>query len=134
MNMVRFARRGHSCDRRGRGRFHHRGMACVLAMMYLVLFSTLAIGFYATTTISMQVTANDERVAKAFMATESGLDFMRYQLANVSIPPDTTPEHVLNELYTDLQDRLEGTGNLEKYTVGFSGNTIRIPAEDGASI
>jgi hypothetical protein len=109
-------------------------MACVLAMMYLVLFSTLAIGFYASTATSMQVTANDERVAKAFMATESGLDFMRYQLANVHISADTTPEKVLGALYAELKYQLEGTANLGENTVGLNGNTISIPAKADARI
>jgi hypothetical protein len=32
-----------------------RGVAAILAMMFLVIFGTLAVGFYASTTISVQV-------------------------------------------------------------------------------
>ena len=63
-----------------------RGATAVLAMLYLVLFSTLALGFYAATTTAVQVSHNDSQVSRAFLASESGLDFMRYHLSRVSIP------------------------------------------------
>jgi hypothetical protein len=111
-----------------------RGMTSVLAMLYLVLFSTLAIGFYAATTTASHVTNNDERVARAFLATESGMDFMRYQLANVSVPPNTPPEQVIDQLYSDLQSDLNGTPNLAGFSIARDGNIIRIPGDGNASI
>jgi hypothetical protein len=103
-------------------------------MLYLVLFAVLAIGFYAATNVSNQVTNNDANVAQSFMATESGMDFMRYQLANVSIPPSTPPDEVMDALYAELQENLDGTGNLDGQTIARNGNTISIPADPNASI
>lgn len=103
-------------------------MTSVLAMLFLVLFTTMAVGFYAATTTAMHVTANDERVSRAFVSSESGLDFMRYQLANVSVPPSTPPDQVIDFLYADLQAQLDGTGNLGSLTISRSGNTIQIPS------
>jgi hypothetical protein len=116
------------CRRRRRRR---RGTASVLAMLYLVLFGTLALGFYASTNTQMQIVANDERAAQAYTATESGMDFMRFQLARVSIPSSTPASQVINELYNDLKANLEGTNNLGGGTVSLSGNTISIPAGAG---
>lgn len=103
------------------------GMTSVLAMLYLVLFTTMAIGFYAATTTAMHVTANDERISRAFVSSESGMDFMRYQLANVSIPPTTPADQVIDQLYTDLQTQLNGTGNFGSLTISKTGSTISIP-------
>jgi len=110
------------------------GMTSVLAMLYLVLFSSLAIGFYAATNTATQVTTNDENVAHAFVASESGMDFMRYQLANVHIPATTPPDQVIDKLYVELQNHLNTTGNMGSYTVGRSGNTITIPGDPNGRI
>jgi len=111
-----------------------RGATAVLAMLYLVLFSTLALGFYAATTTAVQVSHNDGQVSRAFLASESGLDFMRYHMARVSIPAYAPAGTVTTELANDLRDRLESTGNLPGLTVGASGTVIHIPAEPGKYI
>jgi hypothetical protein len=98
-------------------------------MLYLVLFSTLALGFYAATTTAVQVSHNDEQVSRAFLASESGMDFMRFHLARVSIPPSTTGNASTAELANDLKARLESTGNMPGLTVAASGSVIHIPAE-----
>lgn len=105
-----------------------RGIASMLAMLFLVLFATLAVGFYASTNVSSQVSANDEHVSRAFLSAESGMDFMKYQLANVHVPPNTPADQVIDALYNNLQSQLNGTGNLGSLTISKSGNTISIPA------
>lgn len=114
-------------------RRHRRGMTSLLAMLYLVLFGTLSIGFYAATVTQSQIVSNDERTALAQMASESGMDFMRYQLGRVTINPLTPPEDVLPELYEDLRLLLEDTYNLAGQRIALVGNTIQIP-ENGGTI
>ena len=55
-----------------RPQLRRRGMTSLLAMLYLILISALALGFYASTTVSSQLSNNDERVARAALASESG--------------------------------------------------------------
>ena len=105
-----------------------RGMAALIAMLYLVLFSVMAMGFYAAVTTSAQISHSDQRITKAYLAAESGMDFMRYQLARVSIPPTTEPSGVLDELYADLV-ALNDTPNFAGKPIAKVGNTIRIPAD-----
>jgi hypothetical protein len=112
----------------------HHGMTSVLAMLFLVLFSTLAVGFYAMTNSATQISSNDERVTRSFFAAESGMDFMRYQLAKVTIPPNTAPANVLTALFHDLQVQLDGTGNLGSNTIAMNGNTISIPGSQAGRI
>ena len=62
-----------------------RGMTSVLAMMYLMIFSTLALGFYATTTTASQVSHNERTTLAAHMAAESGTHFLRYHLSALDV-------------------------------------------------
>jgi hypothetical protein len=96
-------------------------------MLYLVLFSALAIGFFTSASTAVQVSYNDRNGIQALAAADSGLDFMRYQLASVRIHPGTAPAQVVNELYQDLQSQLNGTGNLRGLSIAKAGNTINIP-------
>lgn len=111
-----------------------RGVTSVMAMIFSVLFGTLAIGFYAATTTQVQVSNNDQRVFLAQTAAESGLDFMRYQLAQVSIPPNTPANQVVNSLYTNLQNQLNGTSNMGANTVTLSNNVIYVSGNGAINI
>ncbi len=104
----------------------------MLAMLYLTLFATLAVGFYATTGTSAQVSTNEQRRYKSLGAAESGMDFARFQLFQVAIPPSTTNDQILNEIYKDLQVQLNGTANMGLRTVGINAGLtqIDIPAKD----
>jgi hypothetical protein len=106
----------------------------MLAMLYLVLFSALALGFYAATTTSCEVVANDRMIAGAQAAAESGMDFMRYQLSLVTIPSGTTAANLQTELYKDLQQQLNTSANLGSYSIGSFDNVIQIPASTSTYI
>ena len=109
-----------------------RGVTSAMAMLFLVLFATLSLGFYASVTTAVQVAKNDRRNARALLAAESGVQFMRYHLANVNISPTSTD--VMGELCANLKARLEDTSNLGSNHVTLSNNTITIPAEPGTYI
>ena len=105
-----------------------RGVSALIAMMYLVLFSTLAVGFYASTNTSVQVSSNDQKIARALLAAESGMDFMRYQMALVVVPPETTEDQLWPELIKSLRAQLDGTGNLAGKSIHSDNEIVRIPA------
>jgi hypothetical protein len=109
----------------------HRGVATVLAMMYIVLFALLAVGFYATSNTNAQVSTNEQRRYKALGAAESGMDFMRFQLYQTSILPATTEANVLVEIHKDLSAQLNGTPNMGAKIVGIDAGAteINVPAE-----
>jgi Tfp pilus assembly protein PilX len=110
----------------GRGR---RGITSAIAMIFMVLIAALALGFYSTITTSESLAQNDQKGARALVAAESGIQFMRLRLAHVRIPPQTTAAALLTELHKDLKADLETTGNLGTLTVGLANDTISIPAE-----
>jgi len=94
------------------GNVRRRGLASVLAMLFLVLFSTLAVGFYAATTLSAQVAKNERSLTTAQSAAESGMEFMRYQLGIITVPPGTPSNQLLTTVYGLLSTNLNGTYNM----------------------
>ena len=86
------------------GKTMRRGVASVLAMLFLVLFSALALGFYVSADISTQVVHNDVRGGEAMLAAESGLNCMTYHLARARLPVSTTSATQFKALYDALAD------------------------------
>ncbi|HEV8605172.1 MAG TPA: hypothetical protein VGQ99_07385 [Tepidisphaeraceae bacterium] len=109
----------------------HRGVTTILAMMYIVLFALLAVGFYAATNTGMLVSQNEQRRYKSLGAAESGMDFMRYQLFQTSIPPTTPEASVLTEVHKDLAAQMNGTANLGAKTVGIDAGATEINVPSG---
>ncbi|HZN69733.1 MAG TPA: pilus assembly PilX N-terminal domain-containing protein [Tepidisphaeraceae bacterium] len=109
-----------------------RGVASLFAMLYLLVFSTLAIGFYSAVTLSVQVAHNDERGLGAQAAAESGLEFLRYQLIRVRFPSNTEPDRIFNELVTDLTNQTLNTPNLQgrSINVDYDNRIIYFPGSD----
>ena len=107
-----------------------RGVASVMAMLFMVVFSALALGFYAATTTASQVADNEKRSASAQSAAESGFQFLRYHLAGLDIPPGLTNEQLFEEVCMQLEGRLNNTGNLNGGEIGYDPglSTILIPA------
>jgi len=81
-------------------------------MLYLIIFSALALGFYAQSSLSSQVSANERRLNESQAAAESGLQFMRYWLSSLDIPGDTAKAKVLEQVYQALAGKLEGTATM----------------------
>jgi hypothetical protein len=113
-------------------RRRRRGIASVLAMLYMVLFSALALGFYAQVTLSAQVSHNERRAASAQAAAEAGYQFTRYQLSRVDVPMTLSGNALVQEVYLQLAKNLNGTNNLSGGQVAFGGltgaNTVAFPA------
>jgi hypothetical protein len=110
-------------------RHGRKGIAALIAMLYLVIFSTLALGFYASVTLSSQVAHNDERSLGAHVAAESGMQFMRYHLSKVSFPGGTPQDRMLKEVCDDLVRQTITSDNLKGRTIGMTGGTIYLPGD-----
>ena len=126
-----------------------RGLASLMAMLYLVVFAALALGFYAQTNMSVQVSNNERRSKESLAAAEAGLQFIRYQLSRITIPmqpvgmPQLTDSQVFEEVGMDLQaaisevpvsDIIYDTNPLNDATEGVDPPRIEIPADPTAYI
>ena len=97
-------------------------------MLFLTLFATLAVGFYAATTINAQISKNEHGLVQAQAAADGGMQFIRYQLGAIKVPPLTPQSSLLSAVATQLGTALNGTANMNGHTVANSNGTIWIPA------
>ena len=104
-----------------------RGFTSVMAMLYLVLFSALSLGFYTATTMSVQVSKNERSMYVASIGAESGLHFMRYQMGLIDVTINTGGD-LLTPVYTALQTALNGSPNLGSDSIAMTGGVIYIPS------
>jgi len=93
----------------------------VLAMLYLVLFSCLAVGFYAAVTTAVQVSANETHGRRAMLSAESGRSSCGYIMGNVDIPHSTPPRTRCGpSSATQVKQQLDGTATLAAATVAMA--------------
>ena len=99
-------------------------------MLFLMIFSTVALGFYASVTTSTQVSKSECDVAETLLASESGLGFVRHHLANLNLPYGTTQASLLENVAACLARSLDGTTNMGPYRVVVDAGTIYLPSRN----
>lgn len=121
--------------RASRANARRRGIASVLAMLYMVLFATLAVGFAAATAMNAQISKNERALQQADSAADGGMQFMRYQLGQMTIPAATPTTQLLSTCATALALQLNGTSNMNGHTVQVTNGAIYLPsATDWTSV
>ena len=108
---------------------NRRGAASMIAMLYLVLFSSLAVGFVAATSTAVQVAYNDDAAQRAILAAESGMEFVRFNLASLNVDKSTPDDQMMDVVYTELQHLLNGSPNLGGGNIAMVNDVILIPAD-----
>jgi hypothetical protein len=108
-----------------------RGSTALIAMLFLTLFTALAVGFYSTATMSVQVAGNEQRASRSQLASNSGMQFMKYHLATLGIPPKTPPAELFGKVYERLAAKLNNSLNMPAAAPTIDlvedGTLIRIP-------
>jgi hypothetical protein len=92
---------------------NRRGITAVLAMLYMTLFSTLALGFYASVTTAVAVASNEQQSSRALLAAESGMAFIKYHLATLSVPANTPQDQLFTTVYSQVKSKLEGSATMQ---------------------
>jgi hypothetical protein len=101
----------------------------MLAMLYLVLFSTLATAFYSAFTMAVQISYNDRGARRALVAAESGMEFIRFHLWSLDIEHNTSVDELFDRVYDDLAGQLNGSANLGGGSITQTGEKILIPGD-----
>ena len=132
----------HALKTNGQGR---RGIASVLAMIFLSLFTVLSMSMAVSSTSSVEIAGAQHRGRIAYAAAESGLQFVTHLFASIDDLPSTDNPDVLDSELPALWEKinehfvtLSGTANLEGQAVtiaeaGISLPAIRVPVETGLS-
>ena len=66
-------------------------------------------------TTSVQVAGNEPRAHRAMLAADSGMQFMKYHLATLNVPPNTPPANLFNQVYADSVSRMRDMWNVPEY-------------------
>lgn len=106
-----------------------RGATAIIAMLYLVLFSSMAIGFVAATTTAVQVAYNEDSAQRAMLAAESGMEFVRFSLYQMTIDKNTPKEDLLQAVYDQLKGMMDGSPNLSGGSISLVNGRILIPGD-----
>src|SRR3954465_6176273 len=85
------------------------GMTAVLAMLYLTLMASLALGFYSASNTAAIVSNNEQKVERTRLAAEGGLDFARFHLSKVLIPAKAQITQHFSLLCDQMSARLNGS-------------------------
>jgi len=104
------------------------GIAYVMALLLLVILTTLAVAFAATTNLNVRKSDNNQKAQAALLTAESGLHYMVMTLRGVRLPENTTAETFLANLADSLGLKLDGTGNLPGQGVSNTGTAVYVPS------
>jgi Tfp pilus assembly protein PilX len=108
-----------------------KGLASVLAMLFLLLFSVLAIGFAQSTVLSSQLSRNDRIAQDASTTADAGMQFVRYQLGAMNLPYGTNSSNLMANVASQLGTALNGTANMGGNTVAVTNGVIYLPSQNG---
>lgn len=120
----------------------HRGIAMILAMVFVVIFSAISIGFLSLSSANTQVSSNHRDSNNALAAAQSGLDCAMYILRTTptfSTGINNVTEDNAVTMWTNLYNRLVAAnlGNTTETKTGSAiGDTITtgtIPYGNGGS-
>ena len=110
---------------------NRKGIALIMAMIFIAVFSTLSVVMVTTSSANMQTAANHGRSNRAYENALSGLEYTRYWLDRVNMPYYVVPADrfntVLSEVYTDILPR---TGIVLDITKDEDDNPIAFSISD----
>lgn len=112
----------------GRKSIHikRRGTVLILSLIFVLLFSTLAISTASLCGTNVQVAKNQCNSDKARACAESGLEIIRFWMNQISISGTTDDSQKLNQIANSLQTALSDE-NISNITTSFDGSNIIIP-------
>ena len=106
-----------------------KGVALIVAMIFVVIFSGLAVSMAAISGLNLQISDNQQRASTALTAGLSGLEILRYHLSNVVVSGMIAPADRLPAVVTSANNNLQ-TAGITNITFNYNAasDTITIPA------
>jgi hypothetical protein len=115
-----------------------RGVAMIIAMVFIVIFSAISIGFLSLSSANTQLADNHRTANSALNSAFSGLELMQYWCSrpDVKIPGLTPTSQRYAEFISDLQGVLDDAGVPYQYdagvlTIGSSDNPVMLDPATG---
>lgn len=120
----------------------HRGIALLAALVFIVVFSAFSVGMLSLSSSNLQIADNHQKANLARSCAESGMNYVRYWLSQVSISGSISEsdrfETVMGDLESKLQDNyISNYQNLadssELFTLGSNQVPISLNQAQGQS-
>lgn len=101
------------------------GSALVLSMMFIAIFSSLAVAMATLSGTNVQIAENHRKVGTTRACADSGLEVVRYWMSQVAISGTTDADARFSEIYTSLQEALTDAG-VTNFSAVYTASTISI--------
>lgn len=105
---------------------NNRGTVLIISMIFVVIFSALAVSMAAMSGTNVQIAENHRKADLARACAESGFDVIRYWLSRVSISGTTAEDLRFDQIANSLQDELTSE-SITNVTTSCNGSVITIP-------
>lgn len=105
-----------------------RGIASIVALIFLVMFAAIAVAFTAATNQTVLRAENHQHAETALARAESGLNFLTYVLKRATLPASAKGAALLPAVNTFLASQSYVVGNIGTGQIVYDGTTITVPA------
>jgi len=102
-----------------------RGSALVLSMMFIAIFSSLAVAMATLSGTNVQIAENHRKVGTTRACADSGLEIVRYWMSQVAISGTTDDDQRFEAIATSLQGALTDAG-VTNFSTVYTASTISI--------
>ncbi len=107
-------------------RSKNRGTVLIISMIFVVIFSALAVSMAEMSGTNVQIAENHRKANRARACAESGFDVIRFWLNQVSIPGTTLEADRFNQIAGTLQNELT-TNYITNVAASYEASVITIP-------
>lgn len=104
-----------------------KGVALIISVIFVLVFSALAVSMAAISGTNMQIAENQRKAGCARACAESGLEIIRFWLSRVSVDGTTVPSLVFEEINASLQTDLTANG-ISNITPNYEDSVMTIPS------
>lgn len=85
---------------------NRRGGALIISMIFVLIFSALAVSMAAMSGTNVQLSDNQHNINSALSAAQSGLEIMRHYLSGMSISGEAAPADKLTTIAANINSNL----------------------------
>ncbi len=103
------------------------GFVSIQAVFIVLVFAAVAVAHYWSATKGLQQSRNQSHIQSASLEAESGVEFLIHLLKQKTVPGDASGRDLLDAVYHNLAEQLDGTATLGGDRVKRTGWQIVIP-------
>jgi hypothetical protein len=108
-----------------------KGAVLIVAMIFVLIFSALAVSMAAMSGTNVQIASNQHRVDCALGSASSGFEVERYWLSLVKMPSSTPESKYLSTIITTMQSDLDANG-VSNITLKHTGSILPVTLDSVA--